>query len=69
MSLATCPHCGTIFATKEGGCPTCTYRLPPEMVPHSHLHPAAAVVERTQQLIHHLVDKVYEVLPHHHHPR
>jgi uncharacterized OB-fold protein len=67
MSLATCPFCGTIFATKDRGCPTCTYRLPEEQLPHEGMYIGATIVEKTQRLIHDVVEKVHHVLPHHHH--
>lgn len=67
MSLATCPHCGTIFATKDRGCPICTYKLPVEMLPQEHARLGAGMMEATQRLIHQMAEKMHHVLPHHHH--
>lgn len=66
MALVTCPFCGTIFMTKEGGCPTCTYRLPKEQVSPLCHRAGAAAMERTSRWLRHVAGKVHEALPHHH---
>jgi hypothetical protein len=64
MSLTTCPYCGTIFATRDMGCPTCTYRLPAEQIPPDRLHPGAAAVDRATRWLRRVNWKMHEVLPH-----